>query len=107
MQTTHSDALNRIRLAVSEMGGIALPYTVGMFRQMDGGRPVKVGIPGVSDLVCCIGGKFYGVEVKVNRDRQRDEQKKFQRAVEAAGGKYVLAHFTDSNDGVEDLRRAL
>jgi hypothetical protein len=103
----HSDACNRIRLAVSEMGGIALPYTTGMFRQMDGDRPVKVGREGASDIIACIGGKFVAIETKVGCDVWRDDQQLFADAVRKAGGLYVLARFSDTEDGVETLRAAL
>ena len=87
---THTAELNRIRLAVSERGGLVLPYTVGSFRAMDSDRVVKVGVPGVSDLIGCIGGQAWFIECKVGRDRQRDEQRRFQAAVERAGGRYVM-----------------
>lgn len=103
----HSDACNRIRLAVSEMGGIALPYTTGMFRQMDGDRPVKVGREGASDIVACIDGRFVAIEVKVGFDDWRDEQQAFAAAARKAGGIYVLARFAGHLDGVATLRAAL
>lgn len=104
----HSDACNRIRLAISDMGGISVPYTVGMFRQIDPPyRIVKVGKPGVSDVLACIRGRFVAVEVKVGSDTQRKTQKPFQAAIEAQGGIYVLARFSETEDGVETLRRAL
>jgi hypothetical protein len=104
----HSDAVNAIHLAVSDMGGITVPYTVGMFRQVDPPhRLVKVGRPGVADILACIDGRFVAIEVKVGRDTQRQTQKPFQRAVEANGGIYVLARFTATEDGVETLRRAV
>src|SRR5688500_5724333 len=97
----HSDLLNQLRLAVSDLGGVVLPITVGVFRNIGDRRVVKIGIPGSSDLLACIGGRFVEIEGKVGRDRRRPEQAKFQAAVEAAGGVYVLAR------DVEDLRRAL
>lgn len=87
---THTAELNRIRLAVSERGGLIVPYTVGAFRALDSERIVKVGVPGVSDLLACIDGRFWAVEGKVGRDRQRPEQQRFQAAVERAGGRYVM-----------------
>jgi hypothetical protein len=103
----HSDAVNRIRLAVSEMGGLSVPYTVGMFRTLEDERRIKIGREGVSDVLACIGGRFVAVEVKVNRDVWRDEQRDFAQAVKAAGGRYVLVRFDERTDGVETLKRAL
>jgi hypothetical protein len=101
----HSDACNRIRLAVSEMGGLSLPYTTGMFEAA--GRPVKVGREGASDIIACIDGRFVAIEVKVGHDTWRLDQRMFRSAVERAGGVYVLARFTPDVDGVETLRAAL
>lgn len=103
----HSDACNRIRLAISDMGAISIPYTVGAFRALDNDRVVKVGLPGVSDVLACYRGRMVAIEIKVGRDRQRPEQQRFQTAIEENGGLYVLARFTDSEDGVETLKRAL
>ena len=103
----HSSAVNRIRLAVSALGGVSIPYTVGSFRAMDSDRVIRVGLPGVSDILACIGGRFIAVEVKVGRDTQRDEQKSFQAAAEKAGALYVLAKFTDKEDGVVTLKAAV
>jgi hypothetical protein len=103
----HSSAVNRIRLAVSELGGVSVPYTVGAFRALDSERVVKVGLPGVADIIACIDGRAVFIEVKVGADTQRNEQKSFQAAAEKAGALYVLAKFTDKHDGVEILRAAL
>jgi hypothetical protein len=102
----HSDACNRIRLAVSEMGGLSLPYTTGGFKDADD-RLIRVGRPGASDIIACIGGRAVFVEVKVGYDKWRCDQKDFAKAVRASGGLYVLARFTDTEDGVETLRAAL
>ena len=40
-------------------------------------------------------GRFYGIEVKRTTGRQSDEQKAFQRDVEAANGVYILARSVD------------
>ncbi len=96
-----------IRLAISELGGISVPYTVGVFRALESERVIKVGVPGTSDVLACVRGRFLAVEIKVEGDTQRDGQKSFQAAVERAGGLYVLAKFTRTENGVETLKRAL
>ena len=104
----HADAVNLVRRAVSELGGIALPYTVGMFKQMDGDRPVRIGKPGVSDIVACIGGVFFGIEVKFSdKDKLRQDQEKFRDAIQLAGGKWVLADFRKGADGIEAVRQGV
>ena len=103
----HSDAVNLARLTLSELGAISLPSTVGTFRQLDDDRVVKVGIPGVADIIACYHGRFVAVEVKVARDIQRKTQKPFQTAIERAGGIYILARFTGRADGRETIKEAL
>jgi hypothetical protein len=108
LSVRHSDACNLIHLAISELGGRSIPYTVGRFRALDSERVIKVGQDGTADILACVRGRFVAVEVKVDRDPQRDDQKIFQAAFEKAGGLYVLARFTDrGEDGVATLQRAL
>lgn len=102
----HSDACNLIRLAVSEAGGLCLPYNTGALEDSNG-RLVKFGLPGASDLIACIRGKSYFIEVKVGRDPQRSEQQKFQAAVERAGGRYVLVRWNKQENGIKTLKREL
>lgn len=57
---------------------------------------------GVSDILCVKHGRFFGIEVKREFGGvQSEDQKRFQRNVESAGGTYVLA------SSVEDVDRAL
>ena len=103
----HSDAVNRVRLALSDMGAISVPYTIGSFRPLDSDRVVKIGIPGVADVLACHRGRAVAVEVKVGRDAHRENQRNFKAAWEAQGGIHVLARFTDEIDGVATLKEAL
>lgn len=52
----------------------------------------RFGAKGSPDIICVIGGRYVGIEVKAPRGRQSDHQKEFQAKLEAAGGKYVLAY---------------
>jgi Holliday junction resolvase len=47
--------------------------------------------PGLSDLVAIKKGIVYHIEIKTPRGKQSDKQIEFQRQIEAAGGRYVLA----------------
>ena len=107
MALRHSDACNLIRLALSELGGVSVPYTVGRFRPLDSERVIKVGVDGVSDVLACVKGRMVCVEIKVGRDTQKPEQRRFQTAVEHAGGVYILARFNNQEDGVATLKRLL
>lgn len=62
----------------------------GAFRTAQG-RYVKTGRPGCPDIVACWrGGQFWGIEVKAEKGRQTQAQKKAQADIEAAGGRYVV-----------------
>lgn len=64
------------------------------------GHFVRFGLPGQADIAGCLYGKFIEIEVKAARGRQSDFQKKWQAAVEKAGGIYILA---SSVDGVIEV----
>jgi hypothetical protein len=55
-------------------------------------RAAAVGAP---DIICVVNGQYVGIEVKAPRGRQSDHQKEFQRRLEEAGGKYILAYSID------------
>lgn len=97
----HSDAANLCRLEASRLGGMLLPMTNGLFWPVErgkpaaNGRPVRIGRTGAADLIGTINGRAVACEVKVGRDRQRPDQKRFQAAWEAAGGVYVISRDGD------------
>lgn len=82
---------------------LLLPYPTGLAMHPDTGEPVRYGLPGASDYVACrshvitaadVGrtvGLFVAIEFKSPTGRQRPEQKRFEEAVKARGGIYVLA----------------
>lgn len=90
---THSDLLRAILLAISPLG-LAWLNNTGVLRDRND-RPVRYGLPGSSDILACIGGRFVGIEGKVGKDRQRQNQSDFATAVRAAGGIYILARSVD------------
>lgn len=55
-------------------------------------RLISMGLrPGVSDLVCLLpGSKAVFLEVKTDKGRQSDNQKRFQERVESLGFKYFV-----------------
>lgn len=55
-------------------------------------------VNGVADMILLKPNKFYGylcIENKTPKGRQSEEQKQFQEAVEANGGKYVICRSLD------------
>jgi hypothetical protein len=50
---------------------------------------------GSPHIICVINGQFAGIEVKAPKGKQSDDQKEFQKNLEATGGKYILAFDLD------------
>jgi hypothetical protein len=55
----------------------------------------RFGALGSPDIICVIAGQYLGIEVKAPKGKQSEHQKAFQRALEAAGRKYILAYSLD------------
>lgn len=55
-------------------------------------RFIQFGLPGSSDIIAIVRGRFVGIEVKGPRGKQNEAQQAFQRNVEDAGGVYILAY---------------
>lgn len=67
------------------------------------------GLRGTSDLKAIIGGRFIAIEIKnrYTHDRQRPEQKSYQRQVEAAGGVYLIVRdFTSFIDWYQEYTQS-
>lgn len=59
------------------------------------------GTAGIPDVIACIGGKFYGFEVKTERGKPTTLQEATMRKIQAAGGIAVVVR------SVEDVRAVL
>lgn len=46
---------------------------------------------GIPDIIATIDGYFVGIEVKIGRDRQSEEQKEVERDLRKSGGIYFVA----------------
>lgn len=93
---THGDLVNLLLIDLDAYGFFWSNAT-GKARSMDGRRVISYGFVGSSDIIGMIRptGRFIGIECKVGKDRQRTEQKTFQRVSTANGGVYLIAHSTD------------
>ena len=60
---------------------------------------------GAADILAVYRGVPIAVEVKVGKDRQRPEQKRWAEALTAAGGIYIIAQ--DTTDAVIELLNKL
>lgn len=58
---------------------------------------------GVPDIIGIIDGRFYGIEVKIGKDRQSADQKEIEREIKEAGGVYFIAKSYD--DYLEKLKQ--
>lgn len=107
-RNTETNISNEILLALSRPDSLAWKQTVGAFRDMHNPqRIVKVGVPGLSDIMCVqavtitpdMVGKTVGVavahEVKTPTGSQRDTQKRWQAAFEKRGGIYLISRSPD------------
>jgi len=48
---------------------------------------VKKGLP---DIIGILHGRFIGIEIKIGRDKQSEDQKQRQKEIEATGGLYLI-----------------
>lgn len=109
MRNAETNIMNKIMLAMSKKGFLCWRNQVGLFKTLDG-RTVNIGIKGSSDLMAVkptvitpemIGqtlAVFVAVEVKTATGRQSEPQKKWQKAVEKLGVKYILARSENDID---------
>lgn len=86
MSGPHTDLVNRIRLYISEIGGVTANVdTPGLLYTRDG-NPVKLGTKGTLDIAATVKGRAVWIDAKIGRDRLRPAQAKFAAAQERAGG---------------------
>ena len=109
MQNPETKIQNKIMMDMSKKGYLVWRNQVGLFKTMDG-RTVNIGIKGSSDLMAVkptvitpdmVGqtvAVFVAVEVKTATGRQSEPQKKWQKAVEKLGVKYIIARCEDDID---------
>ena len=71
---------------------VGVNSVLGMTKSLDTGTYIPGGsTKGVADLLAIIYGLSFSIEIKYSKgDRQRETQKKYQSAVENAGGFYMI-----------------
>lgn len=50
---------------------------------------------GIPDIIGIIDGRFFGIEVKIGKDRQSEHQKEIEEEINNAGGVYFIAKSYD------------
>lgn len=72
-------------------------------------RLKKQGVmPGVADILCLVPNgefKFLCMETKIQKGKQSDDQKVFQKQTEQAGGRYII--FRSAAEGIKILQEYL
>lgn len=99
MSAPHDDLVKRIRIFISEIGGMSINVeTPGLLFDRFGNK-VKIGKKGRLDIAACIKSRFVAIDAKIGKDRLKPDQQKFADAVNRAGG---LAFAAWSVDDVRD-----
>jgi hypothetical protein len=104
---THDQAIARALLAITRAGARAWRAEVGLFRDMRGEKH-NIGVKGMSDLLgICPGGRGLSVEIKTGNARRTPEQRAWAAMWVRFGGLYILARYSDAEDGDATIREAL
>jgi hypothetical protein len=84
--------MRKIMVALSEEGHFVMSTNAGTFYNSVGDR-VRIGFPGLSDLVGCTSeGRFFAIEVKLPGEHPREDQRKFLNAMRRTGAIAGCAH---------------
>lgn len=84
--------MRKIMLALSEAGHFVMRTNAGVFYSSNGDK-VRIGFPGLSDLVgCTSSGRFYAIEVKLPGEYPRPDQKKYLETMLSKGALAGCAH---------------
>lgn len=77
---------------------------IGRMRVMKG-RFIPAAKKGLGDVTAVIKGKYVSIEVKIGKDIQRDDQKKFEADLTDAGGAYMIVR--DWSDFITKIKKYL
>lgn len=102
MSAVHDDLVRKIRIFISEIGGLSCHIETPGLLFDKAGRPVKIGKKGRLDIAATIKGRSVWIDAKIGRDKLKPDQQKFAQAVQRAGG---LAFAAYSVDDVRDTLR--
>ncbi len=89
MRLSEGNIQDAIRIALGSVDGLLL-YRNNVGFDLEHRVRYGVGNPGGADLIGCYRGRFVAVEIKTPTGRQSEDQRRFQRCVERAGGIYVV-----------------
>lgn len=101
MSAPHDDLVKKIRIFISEIGGLSCHIETPGLLFDKAGRPAKIGKKGRLDIAATIKGRSVWIDAKIGRDKLKPEQVKFADAVIRAGGLAFAAY------SVDDVRNRL
>uniref|UniRef100_A0A6H1ZCB6 VRR-NUC domain-containing protein n=1 Tax=viral metagenome TaxID=1070528 RepID=A0A6H1ZCB6_9ZZZZ len=79
-----------------------IPVPIRQGGRITGLRRVDQNNIGLPDIMAIYKGMFYGIEVKTRIGRQSKDQKEWERKINEAGGKYILARsWEDVKEGMK------
>lgn len=85
----------RINTTGRYIQGQVVENVLGGKQQLPGKWIKGSGTRGSSDISATVHGRSVKIEVKYGRDRQSEDQKKYQAAIEQAGGQYWIVRDLD------------
>lgn len=86
MSAPHDDLVKKIRIFISEIGGMSEHIeTPGLLFDRHH-RPVKFGGKGRLDIAATVKGRAVWIDAKIGRDRLKPHQAKWAASQERAGG---------------------
>lgn len=93
--TNETTIMRDILIALSQIpGALFWRVNVGVAKTPDG-RTMRYGLPGQADISGIVRGRHVEVEIKTPTGRQSMQQRRWQTAVERAGGVYLVARSVD------------
>ncbi len=98
----HDELKADVLVALSSIEGVMVwNHPTGMGQLYKTERHVRFGLIGSGDIIGAAFGRPLSCEVKTGRGRQGEQQKRFQKAWEKAGGIYIVVR------SVEDVIREI
>lgn len=102
MKEKEQDIVNSIIQYIQLLGGVATRINSGMrfVEGANGKTHAFKGAPaGTSDIIACMGGKYWAIECKREGERQSAVQQAFLDSVQDAGGTAIIAYSIDDVTG--------
>jgi hypothetical protein len=97
------DIQTKIMRMLQQHPNVAFAYvtSTGTFKGMSGGRPIKIGFPGLADIIGMMrDGRLFAIEVKMPKKKPTQDQLDFLEMVSDNGGIGIWVDNVDSVDYV-------